>query len=268
MRRFPPTNSRGFTLVELLVVIAIIGVLVALLLPAVQAAREAARRMQCGNNLRQWGLAAQTYHDTFNSYPMGLVLPTRFPWRAPLLAYMEQRPLHDQLAYDHSGTCLSAPNRDQVNAVYVPTYFCPSEKNFKKPYFSTANGSVMPTNYLGVNGGTQYTATDGVFFALSRVRMKDILDGTSNTFMIGERGIPRNLFWGWAICGQGQLDAYLSLRDGIQPGNDVASPPLNYFWSYHPNGVNFAFADGSVRFLSYGTNYPDLVAFATINGGE
>lgn len=127
---------RGFTLVELLVVIAIIGVLVALLLPAVQAARESARRTQCGNNLKQLGLAVHNYHDSFNYFPPGGVsygaccaTPTYQTWSLAILPHMEQKPLYDR--YD-----FNLPNEDPVNHAVVQTFLksqiCPSDLETRK----------------------------------------------------------------------------------------------------------------------------------------
>ncbi len=130
-------RSRGFTLVELLVVIAIIGILVSLLLPAVQAAREAARRMQCSNNLKQLALAAHNYHDTFKSFPMGYSVTIRQPssnfnvqnWGTAILPYIEQQPLYDQYNPNFAA-CNQSGAIGQANLVVIqtilPTFVCPS----------------------------------------------------------------------------------------------------------------------------------------------
>ncbi|MDX1947431.1 MAG: DUF1559 domain-containing protein [Pirellulaceae bacterium] len=206
---------RGFTLVELLVVIAIIGVLVSMLLPAVQAAREAARRSACQNNLRQIGLALHNHHDTFGSFPPGWVeSPTAtnecWGWSAFILPQLEQSNLQDQLGV-YRGTFF-----DQLStngAVVVPAartklkvFMCPSDTGFTQPgnvhqnrQFNgngfAASGQTAPflpgvSNYAGVLGhrsvvnGVENT---GAFYGDSQVRFADFLDGTSNTLIVGER---------------------------------------------------------------------------------
>lgn len=136
------TPYQGFTLVELLVVIAIIGILVALLLPAVQAAREAARRMSCGNNLKQLGLALQNYHDTYKVFPPAHIpFNTAYPttprnetsadnygpsWMVLILPFMEQQPLHSKIDWSQS---MSHANNAPVRSVFIEGYVCPSDAN-------------------------------------------------------------------------------------------------------------------------------------------
>lgn len=206
-------NRRGFTLVELLVVIAIIGVLVGLLLPAVQAAREAARRMQCSNNLKQIGLAMHIYSDTYNSLPTGFLFQAagmkgrgdrenRAPgwsWSALILPQIEQGPLHSGL--DFRLGMHEQPNRSLVSTV-LPLAACPSAPNpslhFRLGSASAPFGFVDPgltaTNYLGVSGSfvlsAYYTVPaarrNGVLIEDDRLGFRDITDGTSNTLLIGE----------------------------------------------------------------------------------
>jgi prepilin-type N-terminal cleavage/methylation domain-containing protein len=205
----------GFTLVELLVVIAIIGILVALLLPAVQAAREAARRMSCGNNLKQIALAIHNYHDTYktcppirggqlqNNQPFGQAFYPGCPawfnssawsWRALILPYMEQQPLYDTLNFEtvKDTTCYSpAPDfsgTSNPNTTRITAYLCPSE--------AWPEGGNAPTNYGGVFGNQANPfgplQTQGIFAGSPGVRFRDIVDGTANTVMVGEvyRGVP------------------------------------------------------------------------------
>ncbi len=220
-RRLP----RAFTLVELLVVIAIIGILVGLLLPAVQAAREAARRMQCSNNVKQLALANHNYESTFKSFPPGGIVTyaagvtptpatfckvgqdkTQAPWTVLILPYMEQSNLYNQFDFGKRFTGSSnvvgdLPNRDLFK-LNNRAYQCPSDPD--------SQPSINNTNYMGVQGGGPTTGTgsapcstqtgtrvffqNGMIFANSKVTHGMISDGTTNTFLIGEsryQPVPR-----------------------------------------------------------------------------
>ena len=199
-------KRRGFSLVELLVVIAIIGILVSLLLPAVQAAREAARRMQCANNLKQIGIGMHNHHDTYNMFPPGSewkthpsypsIAPMLFRWsaHARITPFIEQYALYDDLdmempLYGHDGTTnvtgfgLHANNQEAV-AQMVKTFLCPSDQaGHLDPAFGTI--SYMACYGSGAdNGGT--SDADGVLFTNSMIRFADIIDGTSNTALFSE----------------------------------------------------------------------------------
>ena len=212
-------RRRGFTLVELLVVIAIIGILVGLLLPAVQAAREAARRMQCSNNVKQVGLACHNYESAFRSLPAGGIVSytpaaqaaltatnfcttgldrTQAPWTVLILPFVEETNLYNQFDFRRRFTGSSNIPGDAPNAALFATnmkkFQCPSDPNSE----STVNNS----NYLGVQGGGPPTGVggppcstsagqrvffqNGVIFANSKTRFADITDGTTNVFLIGE----------------------------------------------------------------------------------
>lgn len=212
-------HKQGFTLVELLVVIAIIGILVALLLPAVQAAREAARRMQCSNNLKQLGVALHNYHDTHKSMPPGF-LPKRnangaktndvnlWAWGALVLPFMEQQALHDKLnvGNNHLELISSTAGPGTLKEVMqqaIPSFRCPSDvgppKNTNRQRFNwaqtppVAGRRIATSNYLGVNGAWNPDANGGrsqergVFIEETGRRFRDITDGTSNVLMVGER---------------------------------------------------------------------------------
>lgn len=218
---------RAFTLVELLVVITIIGILIALLLPAVQSAREAARRSQCTNNMKQIGLALHSYHDSHRCFPPG-ALPVRGPsWLVLILPYVEQQGAYSQLVFGTYTTSWAMQTNDQPNRNWqfyhtarIDGYNCPS--TLLNPTRSQGTGSTNPTttslgapatityqlvNYVGIAGTVidpatgllnatsmayGYVASNGVMgpvvTGVLPVNFKDIMDGSSNTMAIGEQG--------------------------------------------------------------------------------
>lgn len=201
MRRSPSNHRHrhGFTLIELLVVIAIIAVLIALLLPAVQQARAAARRVQCKNNLKQLGLAMHNYHGTHGSFPPGyfsaLYWPTddgtatwgqrRYCWMQMILPYMEQASLYESFSREIQAA--NDPWTWADNDTIIPGLVCPSD-----PVSPKVNDYGFYGNYLGVHGGhslaagvNEYSA-NGIFYVKSSTRIADITDGTSNVAMMGE----------------------------------------------------------------------------------
>ena len=216
-------QRRAFTLIELLVVIAIIGLLIALLLPAVQAARESARRTQCDNNLKQIGIALQGYHDALGQFPPSFVVsPTSNTLMGPpdsttgdtgpgwgfltlLLPYQEQMPLYQTLNINLP--CWSPANAAPVKTV-LPAYICPTAVNMTPPIYDVVNasGNTLATfaraNYVGMAGrrspwDTYYDPStdlakvtppaDGVLFRNSTTRIADILDGTTQTMIVAEK---------------------------------------------------------------------------------
>jgi len=210
MSRF--SRRSAFTLVELLVVIAIIGVLVALLLPAVQAAREAARRSSCTNNMKQLGIALHNHHDTFNRFPPGCAADQQpfgvasgswgSSWKVYILPYVEQTAMYDKWIFQSSSGYSHASNMSYTNRIKIATYRCPSTV---LPDFYNASHNAgafqMLTSYTGIagaysssapfnncgSGSHGYTAEDGVLFANSKQNMSSLTDGTSNTIMVGEQ---------------------------------------------------------------------------------
>jgi prepilin-type N-terminal cleavage/methylation domain-containing protein/prepilin-type processing-associated H-X9-DG protein len=267
---------RGFTLVELLVVIAIIGVLVALLLPAVQAAREAARRMQCTNNLCQLILAVQNYEMSFRVYPPGTIndtgpiqnLPQGYHhnWISQLLPFFEEQNIYNHIdfqvgVYDDKNL--------PVRQAPVTILSCPSS--------SSRGEDIFMTNYAGCHND-QDTPIDkdnhGVFFLNSSIRPLDITDGVSHTFFISEKTFDPKNDLGWMsgtratlrnvgtplnaevqkLRRNGQVTAYGQIP--LNEDNAESAGPIDPvlfvggFGSYHPGGVNAAFGDSSVRFLS------------------
>jgi prepilin-type N-terminal cleavage/methylation domain-containing protein len=183
-------RHRGFTLVELLVVIAIIGVLVALLLPAIQAAREAARRAQCLNHLRQLGIAAHNYHDTILNFPAGHQLPTNASTLCFLLPFLEQG--NKAATFDWTADFNTSATNAAPRAQDIAIFLCPSDAS---PRRYTTNGPAGRNNYMAnvgdranqaeVDNGTRLAST-GIFFRNSKLRMAEITDGTSNTAMFSE----------------------------------------------------------------------------------
>jgi prepilin-type N-terminal cleavage/methylation domain-containing protein/prepilin-type processing-associated H-X9-DG protein len=202
-------RRRGFTLVELLVVIAIIGILVALLLPAIQAAREAARRSECTNNLKQMGIAVQMHHDTRKVLPKGrsTLTPMGVSWAFELLPYMEQQAMHD--AYVDT---LPVFHVDNSFAMRVPVgvYFCPSRRSPAADRDFDNDDDAQTQEFKGVAAGGDYAANAGLdieygrqneqgeppnveggaMYSFSQVRLGQITDGTSSSLAIGERYIP------------------------------------------------------------------------------
>ena len=285
----------GFTLLELLVVIAIISVLIGLLLPAVQKVRDAAARVACQNNLKQISLALHFQHDATGQLPPGVnfnLFPNRYRymgWLAGLLPYVEQEALWRSAdrAYQVAPTTPFSASHSPFSTV-VPIYGCPSDSRLGSPQTTHQEIRVALTSYLGVLG-QDFDSTTGVLYRDSRVRMTDITDGTSNTVAIGERPPSTDFWYGWWYAGVGQYlngsgDSVLGVREkrspfapyadgcavGIypfQPGRLTHQCDFLHFWSLHSGGANFAFADGSVRFLAYSADSV-LPALATRAGGE
>ncbi|MEZ6061093.1 MAG: DUF1559 domain-containing protein [Planctomycetaceae bacterium] len=237
---------RAFTLIELLVVIAIIAILIALLLPAVQQAREAARRTQCKNNLKQIGLALHNYHDTHSVFPPGKiggqmaydgcpgwVEGSGFSWRVMILPMMEQGPLYTANAtgtdvgiYTCGPFAPGATRRLVLLRTTIPGYLCPSDNTLFV-------GSEKPTNYAGIGGNAKNShshfadpqAVRGMM-NLSGTSMRDVVDGTSNTAMVGEvhRGVLFNRYSGGPDNITGQRCKWWAATTGFCHA-DTFNPP-------------------------------------------
>jgi prepilin-type N-terminal cleavage/methylation domain-containing protein/prepilin-type processing-associated H-X9-DG protein len=249
-------SRRGFTLIELLVVIAIIAVLIALLLPAVQKVREAANRTTCLNNLKQLGLAMHNYHDANGTFPPGYNAQN-WSWAALSLPYIEQGNVIAGVDFKQSATGAAY---QAVTQTPLKLYRCPSDPN----------GAALNVNFSSnpKRAISNYPASNHIFPNLDvALRILEITDGTSSTFLIGERDSARALgpgaggigaLWAVRIVGDGTIlgrpVGYLNdpYRGTGYPQNVNADDPecSRFAWSSkHSGGVNFAFCDGSVRFV-------------------
>jgi len=293
-------SGRGFTLVELLVVIAIIGVLVALLLPAVQAAREAARRAQCTNNLKQLGLALHNYHDVNRAFPPGniahwtgsVVNGWGWTWHAKLLPFIEQNSLYDEIG-SHMNTDTGGSTDAWVvlacEETVIPAFQCPSHPNGNLSYSGQGNDQI--SNYNGVCGTNTFNSDhtdemsdvgfrgDGIFFLNSSIGFRDIIDGSSNTFIVGEvqvkladnmPGGDRHYIFSPSGDGNPPTDVseYLIGMERGEFGDPINSGGEEAAGSYHPGGCLFLFADGSTSFISENINEIVYQALSTRAKGE
>ncbi len=291
----------AFTLVELLIVLAVGGLLLALLLPAVQRAREAANRAGCGNNLRQLGLACHGYHNDNGSFPPGYTaLPSTDPltttpgwgWAACLLPYVDQAPLYQGIAFTAP---IEGAANTAVRGTGVGVYLCPSDPAVP-PTFAITNSTgteiaqAAPTSYAASYGSGELDEVpgpkEGVFYKNSRIRISDITDGTSTTVLMGDRAWSHAMApWAGAVNGGivrgGPLNVWRDSPTAAYPApnfcivqcnalNNTADTDgsLDEFFGQHPGGANILFGDGGVRFLSSGIQFTVLQALGTRAGGE
>ena len=300
----PPLRS-AFTLIELLVVIVIIGLLVGLLLPAVQMAREAARRMQCSNNLKQLGLATHNYYSAFRMLPISIGPWQQGPhfarersgkgWIVSVLPQLEQSTLYSALEPHFKGDFFSnggfnSPAAHVVMKTKLSDLACPSDGSNQQlitTQFQLTSVAVAPTNYKGVLGDNQIAPTsahdgtlprclenggcNGLFFRVTYQepkRFASVSDGLSNTLLIGEDIVKHNA----------SSAAYYANGDYCAchgPINFKPYPPAPLNWqnvmtfrSNHPGGTHFCVADGSVRFIGESTDHKVYRGLCTRNGGE
>jgi prepilin-type N-terminal cleavage/methylation domain-containing protein/prepilin-type processing-associated H-X9-DG protein len=286
------SRRSGFTLLELLVVMAIIGVLVALLVPAVQKIRAAAGRIKCINNMKQIGIGLHHYHDVYRVFPPGLSTYNGtqynpppppdamwyFSWMARIMPYVEQQNLARQVDWNAWPWW-----QEPINGIPLLVFQCPADP--RVPIAADYGGfPVGLTEYMGVNG-TNQLKYDGILHVNARVTLQSVTDGdgTSTTLLVGERPPSSDLFYGWWFAGSGDYpwfgatDVVLGTREydpatgrtfSFGPGKLDNPDDRWHYWSLHPGGANFLFGDGSVKFLHYEIGPTLLVALGTYQGGE
>lgn len=302
MRAAKTSQIRGaVSIVEALVVISILGILIGLLLPAVQRSRETASRAKCLNNLRQMGIALHNAHDAHGRLPpfqvtrLGSGEPdTILSWQALILPYLEQEPLWrvSIRACELDGNPTHNPPHVGYTTV-ISGYLCPSDSRLSTAKVTPSGDRCSFTSYIGVGGAyveiaKKLTPLSGAFGGSPGARFADFADGLSNTLLVGERPPPDSLQAGRWYSGHIVLEPFGG-PDSILPVNKFVSSPFDlacanarprfffgktsnpcdrfHFWSLHPGGANFVFADGSARFLPYSAESV-LAALATRAGGE
>lgn len=293
MRISPETKRSAFTLVELLVVIAIIGILVALLLPAVQRARSSARLTQCKNRLRQLGLGMHSHLSAKRSFPPGAIMeseedrsndwctkgPDRglAPWTVTLLPYIEEQNVFNQFDMDEpfSGGDITCPEPNRQFVIPMPVYKCPSDSDHVDPRNS---------NYYGVQGGGDHDIcpvaphphwNNGILYVNSRIKPRDIRDGLSKTYLIGETHYGNKWNMWWTSSGKSGNNAVVATVSAcLEPINEYSGPdafgaPMVHrgFSSFHDGGCNFVLADASVHFVADDVDVPTYQSMGIRNDG-
>ena len=257
----------GFTMTELMVVMASTSLLMAELLPAVQQAREAARRAQCKNNLKQIGLALHNYKNVYRTFPPGwvqhhsyAVSRPGFGWQTSILPYVGQASLYNKLFTTRNQMMPPAANATLQHV--IPAYRCPSDStekinsmrsNYGTSNYSGNHGNVSlprwapgPLSRFWPGGVDTPRTTNGIFFWNSVIRIRDFTDGTSNTFLVGERCVTSAAgIWPGVTSNRSENDQVTD----CSPGNEINSS-MAAFSSLHPGGAHFLLGDGAVRFVN------------------
>lgn len=287
------SQESGFTLVEMLVSIGVIGMLMAMILPAVSSSREAARKTQCANNLRQVGLALQNYHDVFTRFPAGASSANQLSWHVSILPQLEQGNLYSQFNFDEGDYYSAEPNgkNNPHGLAYIPQYLCPASShptsqtsldkvNEEHAYTTHYYGIMGPRGPRAEPGQPEYEQLNvpGLFasqglLTLDRSRsMKDITDGSTNTFIVGE------LSWDEANCYRTWVRGHIKYT--MSGCKNVVSPIGLKFMSQendfndislgsdHAGGTHVLAGDGSVHFLNDTIDIYLYKALSSINGGE
>ena len=283
-------SHRGFTLIELLVVIAIIGILVGLLLPAVQAARESARRAQCTDSLKQIGVALQNYLDRARHFPAGYIeavaadgteLGPGWGWASYLMPELEQAPLSSEIKWILD---INDPKNLPARTTSLPLMLCPSDSAMRSFTVDGTSTVVAYGNYIAVSGNDGVSdapaTNDGAFLRDHWFRPAEILDGLSNTFFIAERSKTMSFTsWVGAVTGGDvpsnrdptavEISAALVLGHcGPHIPNNPEVTDADATSSSHPNVVNFLYGDGSVHIITNAIAVEVFDALATRAGGE
>ncbi|QDU41588.1 Type II secretion system protein G precursor [Symmachiella dynata] len=301
------SRSRGFTLIELLVVIAIIAILIALLLPAVQQAREAARRTQCKNNLKQLALAAHNYYDSHSCFPPAGIhtvdIDPTLAWHSfhtYILPYIEQGNLYETIAIDQTIYAnLPAPVSPldiRAGEQQISTFRCPSEPgtgmgDYEGQIPGIPEGVVVlaTTDYAVLDGlGTAFAALispdtpsgeTGLIRFNRAMRFRDATDGTSNTALLWEDA-GRMDVWelGKKVAGENSSGAWMDMQtefyihgsnlDGSGGRCAINCTNEDEIYSFHTGGAQVAIADGSVHFISSSVDFGVIAAYVSAAGGE
>jgi len=295
------SHQRGFTLIELLVVIAIIAILIALLLPAVQQARAAARRSQCKNNLKQIGLAMHNYHDTHGVLPYGTLntgtYHRRDTWMQQLLPFIDQGPMYEQYSAWNGTWVMDTPPEIKDNI--IPLLMCPSDP--AGPAFGgggglRSGGRGFQGNYVMCTGKQEMNPNGdlgGMYYQYSSTQMRDMVDGSSNTIMGSEviiRGTTGSSwgagggYWGGGAGGgygfttleppnttlPDQIYSCKSTTFPRSPCTELTTYARTHIYarSYHQGGVHALLGDGSIQFISENINRATYQDLGTRAGGE